>query len=210
MSDKNEAGTPLLPNWGQDNDADIERIMARHLGWVQAYVHKKLGDFPRHKSDTGDIVQEAMMQFLKYGPRFQVTNDAQFRALLCRIVKNVMSNEYDWFTACRRSIARERPLPSDTVLNLNALEQTQDTPSQIVNRNEEEAWLRLGIEFLDSAFRKVIVFRNWMNLSFTEIGKRLGISKAGARKRYYNAVNALIKEVKTLKSGGIDAMVEEI
>ncbi len=197
----------FLPNWHQGQDTDIEEILKRHLPWIQTYIHKKLGNFPRHKSDTGDIVQEAMVQFLKYGPRLHVTNDGQFRALLCRIVENVVSNQYDWITACRRAVARERPLPSDTVLNLNPSERKQDTPSQIVNKQEEEAWLRLAVELLGFKHQEVIVHRNWMDLSFSEIGKRIELSKAGARKRYYNAINELIDKVEALKNGRIDSVV---
>jgi len=199
--------TPHLPNWSRPDDSNINRILQRHLPWIQAYVHRKLGDFPRHKSDTGDIVQEALVQFLKYGPRLHVTNDGQLRALLSRIVVNVVSNQYEWFTACRRAIARERPLSSETVLNLNPPERIQDTPSKIAIQHEEEAWLRLAIEFLDFKNRELIVHRNWMSLSFQEIGDRLGISKDGARKQYYRAIKDPIEKVKALKDGRLDAVV---
>lgn len=196
-----------LPNWAQNNESDIEEILKRHLPWIQGYVHRKLGNFPRRKFDTGDIVQEAMVQFLKYGPRLQVTNDGQFRALLCRIVENVVCNQYVWLNACRRTIARERPLPSDTVLNLNPSEGRPETPSQIVNQQEEEAWLRLAIELLDFKHREVIIHRDWMGLSFSETAEQIGLSKAGARKRYYNAINELIEKVDALKNGRIDRVV---
>lgn len=198
---------PHLPNWNQDSESDIDDILKRHLPWIQAYVHRKLGNFPRRKSDTGDIVQEAMVQFLKYGPVFRVTNDDQFRALLSRIVENVLCNKFDWFNACRRAISRERPLPTDTVLNLNPSMHGDDTPSQILSQQEEEAWMRLGIELLDFKDQEVIVHRNWMGLSFTEVGERLGLSKAGARKRYYHAITKLIEKVKALKSGKITSVV---
>lgn len=198
--------TNHMPNW--QGDEEIEAIVTRHLPWVTSYVHKKLGQFPRQKSDTGDIIQEAMVQFLKYGPRIHLKNDVQFRALLCRIVENVICNQFDWFTARRRDMAREQPLPGDTVLNLDPTLNRQETPSQIVGKQQEEAWLRLGVELLDAGDQEVIVLRNWDDQSFPEIGKRLGISKDAARLRYYHAINHLIKNVNLLKNGKLNLLFD--
>jgi hypothetical protein len=62
--------------------------------------------------ESGDVVQEAAVQFLNYGLRFIISDDKRFRGLLARIVENVLRDKHDWFTAQRREIARQRPLPS--------------------------------------------------------------------------------------------------
>ena len=102
MTIPNETETPMLPNWEHGDGGDLEKILKRHLPWIQSRVHQKLGNFHRSKADTGDIVQEAMLQFLKHGPRIKLSNDHQFRALLCKIIENVVCDQYAWFTAQRR------------------------------------------------------------------------------------------------------------
>ena len=182
-----------------------EELLERHLSWIQSFVHRKLSDLIRSKAETGDIVQDAVMQFIRYGPRFHLSNDRQFRALLAKIVENVLRDKYDWFTAHRRAIARERPLPPDTVLNLDPSEGMVDSPSQIVQRNEQEAWVRLGLELLEPGDRRIIIFRDWEDLSFTEIGKRSGLSKSTARRKYLDSIEQLIDKVRALKSGDLEA-----
>lgn len=207
MTDQGSSESTPISNRNQDDSNNLKMILERHLSWVQAYVHRKLGNFPRHKSDTGDIVQDALVQFLKFGPRIHLTNDKQFRALLCRIISNVINNKYDWFTAKRRAYARERPLPADTVLNLDPPQTRQDTPSQIAHQLEREAWIRLGIELLDPDDREIIVLRNWDDLSFKEIGDQCEVSKSEARRKYLQALKHLIATVKALQVGQLDTLL---
>jgi RNA polymerase sigma factor (sigma-70 family) len=192
---------------GSGDIPGLEQLLERHLSWIQTYVHRKLSDLIRRKAETGDIVQDAVVQFLRHGPRFRLSNDRQFRALLARIVENVLRDKYDWFTAHRRAIARERPLPADTVLDLDPAEGMVDSPSQIVQRHEQEAWVRLGLELLDPGERRIIVFRDWEDLSFTEIGKRTGMTKGTARRRYLDSIEQLITKVRALKSGDLNAVL---
>lgn len=197
----------ILPDDASRYAEEIDEILTRHLSWIQGYVHHKLGDFRRSKADTGDIVQEATIQFLQYGPKIKLMDEGQFRALLGRIIENVIRDKYDWFTACRRNISNERPLPPDTILNLDPPKGRQETPSQIVQKQDEEAWLRLGLELLEPKEREVIVLHHWEHLSFIKIGKMLGVSKVAARKRYMRALNLLIDVVESLKSGKLDTLL---
>jgi RNA polymerase sigma factor (sigma-70 family) len=163
----------------------------------------------RSRGDTVDYVQDAMIQFLQFGPRFTVTRDEDFRALLARIVENSLRNKYDWFKARRRDIARERPLPSDTVLSLDRAEGTVRTPSTSAEKNEREAWIRLGMELLDPDQREVLVLRQWERLPFAEMGERLGTTADAARMRHNHAVRKLGEKVQLLRDGRLpDALAE--
>ena len=204
---KDTAQNSGLPH--ERSEKEIDQILKQHLPWIQKYVHRKLGDFPRSKMDTGDIVQEATVNFLKYGPRFNVMNEKECRLLLCKIVENALRNKYEWFTACRRNMALERPLPPDSMLNLDPTHSTQETPSQIAAQHEEEAWLRLGLELLDPEEREVIVMHHWELLSFDRIGKIFGMSSEGARKKFVRALNILIRTVQSLKNGRLADIIGE-
>ena len=84
-----------------------------------------------------------------------------------------------------------------------------DTPSQIVQQQEKEAWIRLGLELLKPGDREVIILHKWEDLSFAEIGERLGISKSVARRRYLRSIELLIDTVKALQDGRVDAVIGE-
>jgi len=151
--------------------------------------------------DSSDVVQKAAVQFLKYGPRFVIYDEAKFRGLMAKIVENVIRDEHDWYTARRREIAKQRPLPSDTVLYLDSPQKRVKTPSKSAVRNEREAWIRTGLEVIDPEDRNIIVLRQYDDLSFDEIGKKLGINSDAARMRYNRAVSRLAKKVGELRRG---------
>jgi RNA polymerase sigma factor (sigma-70 family) len=209
MHDSQDATTLFRIFWDKRGKRELELILERHLPWIQSYVHRKLGAFPRNKADTGDIVQNALVEFIRNGPRFRLSNERQLRALLCRIVENVLCNMYDWFTAHRRAMARERPLPPDVLLNLDPPASQVDSPSQIARNHEREAWIRMSLELLDPEERRVILYRTWENHSFSEIGKRLGVSKGTARTRFLKSLNKLQETAQTMMKGGLAAVLDE-
>jgi RNA polymerase sigma factor (sigma-70 family) len=111
--------------------------------------------------------------------------------------------------AKRREIARERPISTETVLSLDASRRRAKTPSKSAERHEREAWIRMGMEFLESEEREVILLRKWENLSFPEIGKRMKISKDAARMRHNRAVLKLAEKVGALRRGELPLVEED-
>lgn len=198
----------LLERWHAGDRESLDRLLERHLPWIRDRVHHRLGDLLRRRGETGDYVQEAMVEVLNYTPRFRVSNEAQFRALLARIIENTLRDQHEWYTARRRDIARDRPFKPDTVLDLDGdLERTPKTPSNVVDQEEREAWVRLGIELLEPRDREVIVLRQWESLSFPEIGTRLGLDRSAAHKRFSRAIERLGKIVWAMRQGHVDVVL---
>ena len=193
----------LLDSWNAGDRTALDSLLERHLPWIELLVRRRLGPRLRRKHQTGDIVQEAVVKFLRYGPRIQIASDDAFRALFARIVENVLRDENDWFAARRRSLALEKPLPSTTILHLQAVRGTEDSPSRVVQKQEQEAWIRLGIELLDPKERTILVLHEWDRESFLKIGKRYGISKDAARMRFQRALKRLAGMVVMLRRGQI-------
>ena len=208
MSDNDDPISTYFREGCKGDRRAMEKLLERHLDWIERFAHRKLSPLLRAKTETGDIVQDALVQFLRHGPRFTISNDRQLRALLARIVENVLHDKYDWFTALRRTVAKERPLPPDTVLNLAPSEGTGRTPSQIVHKNEQEAWVRLGLELLEPEDRRVLILRDWDGLTYIEIGEQLKVSEFAARRRYLRSLGLLAKTVKFLRAGQIDKALE--
>lgn len=198
-----------LQKWHQGERDGLNALLNRHLSWIRDRVRKRLGNKLRQRVESCDIVQDAVLQFLQYGPRFLVSDDEQFRALLTRIVENVVCDKYDWFTARRRAVALEQPLPLDTILYLSQQSGRIKTPSTSARRNEEEAWIRLGIELLDPEDRELLILRQWENLPFSKIGKHLGVSTKTAWKRHKNALYHLSDKVGELRRGNLSCLTED-
>jgi RNA polymerase sigma factor (sigma-70 family) len=197
-----------LQLWNSGDSNGLNALLERHLPWIRAHVRKRLGPILRQKAETSDFVQDAMIQFLRYGPRVLISDEQHFRALLVKIIENTLRDKHDWYTACRRRVARERPLPSDTVLSLDPPDRQVKRPSQAAHLHENEAWIRLGLELLEPKDREVLVLRQWENESFVDIGKRLGLSPEAVWKRHHRALNQLSIKVGDLRRKGITVLLE--
>jgi len=207
MKKRNSNTAFFLSQWNNGDKKGLEALIEHHISWLRMYIHKRIGPVLRKKAESCDYVQDAMVQFLKYGPKIHITDKDHFRALLGRIIESTLSDKHDWYTARRREIARERPLPSDTVLCLDPPRKQQKTPSISVEGYEREALVRLGMELLDEDYREILILRKWDNLSFSEIGKHFGISGVAARMRHNRAVRKLGSKISALRFGKLDKIV---
>jgi RNA polymerase sigma factor (sigma-70 family) len=205
MASPGETAQLLLRWHGGDREA-LQSLLEREMGWIEARVRKRLGPLLRVKAETGDFVQEAALELLRYGSRLLLANRAQFRGLLLRIVENVLRDEHDRFTAFRRAARRERPLPSGSGLGLAA---TTQSPSRAAEEEESECWIHLALELLEPEDRKVILLREWAELSFEEVGRRLLVSADAARMRFHRALARLSSEVQRVKSGRLGEHLEK-
>jgi RNA polymerase sigma factor (sigma-70 family) len=199
----------FLSRWHAGDQESLEGLLERHLPWIRSQVRHRLTYLLKSKGETCDFVQDAVLQFLRFAPRFTLANEAHFRAILMRVIENKLLDEYDRFTAKRRDIAREQPLPSDTILCLDPPENPGRTPSKSAEAHERESWIRLGMEFVDVDDREVLVLRQWDRMTFTEIGEQLNISSEAARKRHDRAVGRLADTVLMLRRGEIPGAIED-
>jgi RNA polymerase sigma-70 factor (ECF subfamily) len=208
MSDDNTLYNLKL--WNQGDDRGLEALVAQHLPWLHDQVRRRMGPLLSSKAETGDYVHDAVIDFMRYVPRFQVRSGDLFRALLLKVVENTLRHKNEWFRARRRDIARERPLPSDTVLSLDPPgARPTSTPSLSAARHEEEAFVRLALEFLDAEYRHVIVLRQWDRLPFERIGEQLGVSANAARMKHRRALRQLAERIWELRSGRLHRLVNE-
>ncbi len=198
-----------LGKWHSGDRDGLQKLLKKHLPWIREHVHKRLGPALRQKVESGDIVQEAFIEFLEYGPRFRITSDEKFRALMARIVENVLRDQYRWFTTQRRHMAKERPLNPSTILDIDSSNHVADSSSRAVLKQEQEAWVRFGIELLNPEDREIVVLREWGRLSFPEIGKKLGTAKDAVRMRFNRTLARLSEIIGALRRGKIDRALGE-
>ena len=196
----------LLKRWHAGETKALEELLRRHLAWIRTKVHARLGPMLRTQVETDDVVQEAMIQALRYGPRFLLSDEDQFRKLLARIVENVIRMWARHQLRERRDPRRERAPGSETVL---VLDSSSHRPSRVAMRNEAEAWLQLGLQLLDPEEREVIVLRQWQGLSFGDTGQKLGIAEDAARMRFQRALARLAQVVKRIQQGHLGQVLAE-
>ena len=193
----------LQRRWHDGDRAALAELVQKNLPWIHAQVRKRLDAGLRRKLDSVDMVQDAVVQVLENGPRFEIANQGHFRALVARIVANDIHDRHRWMKRERRDAGREGPVASDSVLKLDEPVKDVTRPSETIDRNERQAWVRLAIQLLDPEDRLAVRMRQWDQASFAEIGERLGISEDAARMRHNRALRRLAEKVIDLRSGSI-------
>lgn len=203
MADAPDPTPGLLERWHRGDDQALAELVQAHLPWLRAHVERRLGDFLRQRGDVDDYLQDAMLDFLRDGPRFQVRDGAQLRALLARIAENTLRDRNDWFRAKRRHLGSQVPLSRDSVLPLDPALQRATTPSRDAVRAEVRDWVRLGLELLDADDRKILLAREYEDRSFVDIGTELGMTPNAVRMRWVRAVARLAELMQELQAGRI-------
>ncbi len=199
----------LLERWHGGDEQALGVILERDLPWIRKRVEERCGDALRKRVDDEDLVQEAMLEVLRYGPRFLMSDRDQFRGLMVRIIENVIRGQHDFHNALRRELAREKPLPEQTRIDLDPAARSVTRPSQALDRNEREACVRLALELLDHEDREVLLLRQWKGLSFADIGQQLGVNENTARMRFNRALPRLARQVEHLEGGALDRALSQ-
>lgn len=190
----------LLLRWHAGDGGAIEALLRRDLPWIRDFVSQRLGSLLRGRAETQDYVQDAMLEVLRYCPRFLTGDRIRFRALLARIIENRLRDAHDYHAAACRNPARELA-PSESVLDLDQPCRAPTEPGTAAERREQEAWVRLAIELLEPEDREVLLLREWQGLDFAAIGARLGIGVDAARFRFQRALPRLAAKLGELHAG---------
>ena len=198
----------LLGRWRNGDRAAFDAILRDAMPWLTAHVDRRLGDRLRSHEELEDFVQDALVDFLTYGPGFEVRSRALLYALLKRIVENVLRDKNDYYRAKRRTRSVERPLLSDSVLQLDPPRTHVESPSGDLRRSEDEARVRMALELMDPEERQVLVMREWDQLTFAKIGAEIGVSEPAARMRSHRAMMRLSEIVHRMEEKGLAAVLD--
>ncbi len=201
----------LLLRWRNGDSAALEALLREHLPWIERLVRERLGAQLRQRHDTQDIVQAALIEVLRDGPRFVLSDSEHLRALLSRLVENVLRVHVRHAQAERRDVRREVAAPpGDTLVFLDRRPADMPTPSQAASADEARAWVRLALEMLDPEDRDVVLWREYQGQSFQEVAQRLSVSEDAARMRFNRALPKLAKKLEQLRAGHVtDALRPE-
>jgi RNA polymerase sigma-70 factor (ECF subfamily) len=199
----------LLLRWSQGDADALAELAQQDADWIETHVRQRLGPLLRRRADTQDIVQNTLLEVLRCGPRFVVSDRAHLRALLARMVENVLHVQVRHAQAGKRDVRREvlqaPPGDSGSVPVLDRQPDDGTRPSAAAAESETRSWMRLAIELLAPEERNVVLWREYEGLSFAEIGARLEIAEDAARMRFQRALPKLGRKLTELRQGRLDA-----
>lgn len=176
----------------------LEALVARHYDRVLAIVRKRLGADLRRFHESGDIVQEAMVQAVRSFERYELEDEDAFLRWISGVVENRIRDLAKLQRAQRRggggvhrlgSIDLDQP---DDVTPSNG-----SGPSTLAERRDDDSRVREALSKLDERTRKLVEGRI-DGRSWADIATELGFPSESAARMAYG--RALVKLTQQLES----------
>lgn len=163
-------------------------------GYLLAIASRRLGAGLRSKGGASDLVQQTFLDAQRDFERFRGESEKELLAWLRQILlHNLAHFERSYRGTGKRDLGREAPLADAASSTDDGAHLATVAPSpseQIVAREEAEA-VQQAVQRLRDDFRQVLILRHQEQLTFEEIGRRLGCSTSGARALWLRAVERL-------------------
>ena len=156
-------------------------------GKLLALIRLRMGPSLRARLESRDILQETMLAAFQRLPQLEGETSSSLMAWLARIAENEIRDQAEFHGRQKRDLARELPV-SQAVHDLRGALRTAS--SELVLGEQLES-LERALEGLPAAHREVILLRRLEELSYTEIGERLGKSPDACRMLFARAMAAL-------------------
>jgi len=164
----------------------LNRLYERCAGRVLAFIRLRLGRDLRSRLESRDILQATLLKSFERLHELKADETRSLIAWLARIAEHEIRDCADFHHRQRRDRERETALDDDAPLP--AL--TRSALSRVI-LDEQAAQLEDAIESLTPSYRDVILLRKFEELSFAEIGERLGKSEDACRMLLARAMTAL-------------------
>lgn len=172
MSDENT----LLERWRQGDLRARDELVAGMLPALLGQARARMGASPRAGYDSTDVGQEAVLNFLRWGPRFVPRSPAQLQELLNRIIRNEVIDQE----------RRRGPRHVDSLFSSASVEHhlprelSTHAPDRPVEREELARQVRLAMLFLDPDDRELLIASEIAGLDWAAVAREQGYPSADA------------------------------
>lgn len=154
-------------------------------------ANKAVGSDLRVKVAPSDLVQETILAAVKGFENFEGTTERELLGWLTKILSLRIVEAARRYRRQKADMGREVSIHDEAREVERSLSQLDGTPSALAIAQEEEERLKAAMASLDSESQQLVRMRNWEQLTFTEIGRRLGLSESAVRKRWGKAIREL-------------------
>ncbi len=158
-----------------------------------------IGPELRAKFGASDLVQETFLEAQRHLGIFRGKSTGEMRAWLRRILDCRLANiRRSYLGTEMRAVAREMTLetsPAESGAVIGSLRSPVPSPSNHAVRNEWNYALEQALTRLPERHRQAVAWRHQEQLSWDEIGRRMGCTADAARKVWSRAIQQLRREL---------------
>ena len=170
---------------GASSPEDRGQLLNEFRPYLLAIASAELPDVLSGKMGASDIVQDAILKGFENFPQFRGSTREELSGWLRTILLRLMAN------ARKGYLAQKRDMDLEVLADSRLAHPQQESPSKVISGREEQVVLEHAMSLLSEDSRQAITLRHRDNLSFAEIGIRLGKSEDAARKTWARAVEQL-------------------
>lgn len=180
-----------------------EELFQRYSDRVLGIVRARIGPRLRRNVESGDIAQEALIEALQSLDRFETRGESSLIRWLATIVQNRISARAKYFSAERRSSAREIALDGlgnehDSSIDPPA---RVNTPSLEVRNAEEQGLVEECLHELPENYRELILLRDYAGSPWEEVAESVGAASPDAARMMHTRARTQLG--KLLQSRGM-------
>ena len=179
------------------NDSALNQLCNVYCERVHWIIRLRMGRELRSKLESMDLVQDVLVSALRDLGDFTYKDEGDFLRWLSKIAENRLRDNVDKLHADKRDIRKEIRLNNRRQTAVGAFEGNASpikatTPSVIMSRKEDLDKLEKAIDKLRPEYREVIILAKIEELSYLQIGDRLGKSIGAVKMLVSRAMMALV------------------
>jgi len=187
----------------QGDAAAREALFARYGGRVLAIVRARLGAKLRGALESGDILQEAMLEALRGLERFEMREESSLIRWLAQLVEHRITARASYHGASKRD-APVVPLegePSAGGSLASELSARQPGPATELESREASDSVQSALAELPERQRELVLLRDYAGESWDEIAKTIGAPTPAAARMLH--ARALVRLGALLRQRGL-------
>lgn len=172
----------------------LGELLDQWRDYLLLVANRELGDDLCQKAGASDVVQDTFTRAHQAFGSFHGRSEDELIGWLRQILLHqIVGLRRHYSDTLKRDIRREQSLSCNRKLKdfVESLPAEDGCPSRHAMANEDMVLVGRALESLPDDHRQVIYLRYWENLSFPEIGERMGRSAEAARKCWFRAVQKL-------------------
>jgi RNA polymerase sigma-70 factor, ECF subfamily len=178
---------------------DPGRMLERCRQYLLMIANEVIGPELQAKVGPSDLVQDTFLEAQRHLAIFRGKTDAELRAWLRKILECRLSNiRRAYLVREKRAASREvtfNSFQAESGVGIESLKSRAPSPSNHAVRNEWNAALEQALALLPEHYRQAVVWRHVEQLSWDEIGHRMGSTADAARKVWGRAIQQLRREL---------------
>lgn len=195
--------------WHIDDPDWVDSLFTRMEKSVRTYVRSKIGDKLRSSTSSDDLVQNVLLSFWQYLPKFEYRSERELAGLLNRMALHTVQSAGSKTSREILSACLKTPGEFDSSLGAFEFTALDRSPSSICAVEEEKARLYVGLGLLKLHEQQLIALRRFVGRSWKEIAEVMEHnSEDSARVATSRAELRLTKIMFELERGNVGTALE--